>query len=126
MKVSQLGEFGLIDLLFQMVHRAQDKQAGAWQQLIIGIGDDAAAWHGDTATQLATTDCLIQDVHFSLDTTPWHELGWKALAANLSDIAAMGGIPKYALISLALPGHTEVDDIADFYRGMIELAGSLE
>ena len=94
MKVSQLGEFGLIDLLFQMVHRAQDKQAGAWQQLIIGIGDDAAAWHGDAATQLATTDCLIQDVHFSLDTTPWHELGWKALAANLSDIAAMGGLPR--------------------------------
>jgi len=126
MKVSQLGEFGLIDLLFQMVHRAQDKQAGAWQQLIIGIGDDAAAWHGDTATQLATTDCLIQDVHFSLDTTPWHELGWKALAANLSDIAAMGGMPKYALISLALPDHTEVDDVADFYRGMIELARQSE
>ena len=122
MKVSQLGEFGLIDLLAKMVYRTQDKQTAAWQQLIIGIGDDAAAWQGDASTQLATTDCLIQDVHFTLNTTPWNELGWKALAVNLSDIAAMGGVPKYALISLALPGHTEVEDVAAFYQGMIELA----
>jgi thiamine-monophosphate kinase len=65
---------------------------------------------------------MIQDVHFSLDTTPWRELGWKVLAVNLSDIAAMGGKPGYALISLALPGHTEVDDVSALYKGVIELA----
>jgi thiamine-monophosphate kinase len=122
MKVSELGEFGLIDLLAKMVYRAQDKQIAPYQQLIIGIGDDAAAWHGDASTQLATVDSFIQDVHFSLDITPWKELGWKALAINLSDIAAMGGVPKYALVSLALPDHTEVDDVTAFYQGMIELA----
>jgi len=120
MKVSELGEFGLIDLLAKMVNSLPDK--GARQQLIIGIGDDAAAWYGDTSLQLATVDSFIQDVHFSLGITPWHELGWKALAINLSDIAAMGGVPRYALVSLALPDHTEVEDVTALYQGMIELA----
>jgi thiamine-monophosphate kinase len=118
MKVSELGEFGLIDLLAKMVH----EQMAPSQQLIIDIGDDAAAWHGDASTQLATVDSFIQDIHFSLAITPWQELGWKALAINLSDIAAMGGVPGYALVSLALPDHTEVDDVTALYQGMIELA----
>jgi len=122
MKVSELGEFGLIDLLTKMVKSSQNNRFASWQQLIIGIGDDAAAWHGDTSTQLATVDCLIQDVHFTLDVASWEDLGWRSMAANLSDIAAMGGIPKYALVSLALPGYTEVDDVTAFYQGMIDLA----
>ena len=116
MKVSELGEFGLIDLLAEIVSTIPP------QQLIAGIGDDAAAWQGDSSIQLATVDSLIQDFHFSLSYTSWKELGWKALAVNLSDIAAMGGIPRYALISLGLPGDTEVEDVADMYRGMLELA----
>ena len=122
MKVSELGEFGLIKHLSKMVYEAQDKQAASWQQVIAGIGDDAAAWYGDASIQLATVDCFIQDVHFTLGMATWNELGWKALAANLSDIAAMGGVPRYALVSLALPGDTEVEDVTDLYRGMIELA----
>jgi len=117
MKVSELGEFGLIDLLAKMV----DEQMAHPRPLILGIGDDAAAWHGDTSTQLATVDSFIQGIHFSLDITPWKELGWKALAINLSDIAAMGGVPRYALVSLAVPDDTEVDDVTDLYQGMIEL-----
>ncbi len=122
MKVSELGEFGLIDLLARMAGRAKDKRIASWQKLTIGIGDDAAAWQGDAATQLATVDSLIEDVHFTLDSISWKDLGWKALAVNLSDIAAMGGAPKYALVALALPDHTEVDDVAALYQGMIELA----
>ncbi len=122
MKVSELGEFGLIDLLAKMVGSAQNKRPPSKHQLIIGIGDDAAVWHGDTSTQLATVDSFIQDVHFSLAITPWSELGWKALAVNLSDIAAMGGMPRYALVSLALPRQTEVEDVTALYAGMIELA----
>ena len=121
MKVSELGEFGLIDLLAKMANSSPSNQIASRQQLIIGIGDDAAAWYGDTSTQLATVDSFIQDVHFSLAIASWNELGWKALAANLSDIAAMGGIPRYALVSLALPGYTEVDDVTALYKGMIEL-----
>jgi len=120
MKVSELGEFGLIDLLAGMVEKAGSKEAS--RQLILGIGDDAAAWHGDASIQLATTDSLVQDVHFRLDVTSWEELGWRAMAANLSDIAAMGGLPRYALVSLSLPGSTDVEDVASLYKGMIALA----
>ena len=116
MKVSELGEFGLIDLLAKMASSSPGKQ------LIIGIGDDAAAWYGDDSIQLATVDSFIQDVHFSLDIASWEDLGWKAMASNLSDIAAMGGVPKYALVSLAIPPHTEVEDVTGLYQGMIELA----
>jgi thiamine-monophosphate kinase len=115
MKVSELGEFGLIDLLAKMAGGEKD------ERLLIGIGDDAAAWQGDESIQLATVDSFIQDVHFPSSLAPWNELGWKALAANLSDIAAMGGIPRYALVSLALPDNTEVDDVTALYTGMLEL-----
>lgn len=121
-----MGEFGLIDLLAEMVSAVPDRERGAGQQLILGIGDDAAAWPGDSSVQLATTDSLIEDVHFSLALTSWEELGWRAMAANLSDIAAMGGRPKYALVSIALPGSTEVENVAALYRGMIELARQFE
>ncbi len=122
MKVSELGEFGLIDLLAKMCNRSQDDHEASWQRLIIGIDDDAAAWHGDASIQLATVDSFIQDVHFPSNIASWEELGWKALAVNLSDIAAMGGVPGYALVSLAIPGTTEVDVVTALYQGMIELA----
>jgi len=121
-KVSELGEFGLIELLAKMTRGARDEDTPAWQNLIIGIGDDAAAWRSDGFIELTTVDSFIQNVHFSLDITPWKELGWKALAVNLSDIAAMGGAPRYAVVSLALPDDTEVDDVRALYQGMIELA----
>jgi len=116
MKVSDLGEFGLIELLAKIATKSRSKP------LLVDIGDDAAAWHSEAGVQLATTDALIQDVHFALSTTTWRELGWKALAVNLSDIAAMGGVPQYALVSLGLPGDTEVEHMTQLYEGMAELA----
>ncbi len=116
MKVSELGEFGLIELLAKIAGQSKDKS------VLIGIGDDAACWRTEACAQLATSDSLIQDVHFTLSTTTWRELGWKALAVNLSDIAAMGGLPQYALVSLGLPGDTEVASVAELYEGMAELA----
>jgi thiamine-monophosphate kinase len=126
MKVSQIGEFGLVELLSKMTDRAKDERAVSWRRLIVGIGDDAAAWQGDTTVQLATVDSLIQDVHFSLATTSWEDLGWKAMAVNLSDIAAMGGVPRYALVSLALPADTQVDDAVALYQGMVGMAQTSE
>ena len=116
MKVSELGEFGLIDLLAKIA-----PQGGPEHRMLVGIGDDAAAWRGDDSTVLATTDAMVEGVHFATG-TPWWELGWKALAVNLSDIAAMGGEPRYALVNLSLPGDTEVEDVAQLYRGMADLA----
>jgi thiamine-monophosphate kinase len=116
MKVSELGEFGLIDLLAKMA-------AGRDERLLIGIGDDAAAWQGDNSIELATVDSFIQDVHYPSGLVPWPEIGSKALAVNLSDIAAMGGLPRYALVSLALPPETKVDSVTALYTGLLRLAG---
>jgi len=116
MKVSELGEFGLIELLAKIVGQPKG------ELVLIGIGDDAACWRTGASTQIATSDSLIQDVHFALSTTTWRELGWKALAVNLSDIAAMGGLPQYALVSLGLPGDTEVASVVELYEGIEELA----
>ena len=121
MNVSELGEFRLVDLLVKMACEVQNRQAVPWQRILVGIGDDAAAWYPDASIELATVDSLIQGVHFNLDITTWNELGWKALAVSLSDIAAMGAVPRYALVSLGLPGDTEVEDVANLYRGMMEL-----
>jgi thiamine-monophosphate kinase len=123
MKVSEVGEFGLIDLINRMANASRDNKVMSWHQLLVGIGDDAAAWQSDGAVQLATIDSFIQDVHFPSGLASWEELGWKALAVNLSDIAAMGGLPRYALVSLALPDNTEVSDVTALYTGMLELAG---
>ena len=117
MKVSELGEFALIDLVAEIVGKASS------DRLVLGIGDDAAAWLPGGALQLGTTDALIQDVHFTFKTAAWRDLGWKALAINISDIAGMGGKPYYALVSVGLPPDTEVNDIREFCRGMVEVAG---
>lgn len=115
MKVSELGEFGLIELFDKILGSPGD-------EVLVGIGDDAAVWRTDDQIQIATTDALIENVHFTLSNTSWRELGWKALAVNLSDIAAMGGRPRYALVSLGLPGDTEVESLVELYEGMAELA----
>jgi thiamine-monophosphate kinase len=122
MRLSELGEFGLINLIRDIGAVYEKPGRTPWPEVLVGIGDDAAAWQGDNNIQLATTDNLVQGIHFDLDIINWEELGWKALAVNLSDIAAMGGIPRYALLSLALPGELEVEDISKFTNSMMHLA----
>lgn len=119
MKVCEIGEFGLIEKLRRIVDRAG---VGLGEGVLLGIGDDAAAWRATRAIQLGTTDTLVQNVHFTLETISWRDLGWKALAVNISDIAAMGGTPEVALVSLGLPSETEAGGIEEFYEGMAECA----
>jgi thiamine-monophosphate kinase len=123
MKLSELGEFGLIDVLTGLVDTGR-RNGESWNNLVIGIGDDAAAWRCRAGIQLGTIDALVEGVHFQIGLVSWEDLGWKSLAVNLSDIAAMGGSPRYALVSLALPGDTEADGIVSFYRGMLALAAT--
>jgi len=123
MKVSELGQFGLIDTVAKMIEDARDNQAYSWRNLLTGVGDDCAVWRGDASNQLAKVDCQVQGVHFSLDIISWEDLGWKSLAVNLSDIASMGGIPRYALVSMGLPRETEVEDVVSLYKGILNLAG---
>lgn len=110
MRLNALGEFGVIAALGQLVSRPSPS-------LLVGVGDDAAVWASSQGAEIATTDLLLEGIHFRLDTTSWYDLGWKALAVNLSDIAAMGGQPRYALVGLGLPPNTEFAMIQDFYRG---------
>jgi len=112
MKISDIGEFGLIDRIGRTASR---NAKGA----PIGIGDDAAALVlSPSSTLLATTDMLIEGVHFDLETTDLRSLGWKAAAVNLSDIAAMGGVPRFCLTALGIPPSLSVEDISEFYRGV--------
>ncbi len=90
-------------------------------EVLLDIGDDTAAWRTGEGVELATTDTMVQDVHFRLETTSCRDLGWKALAINLSDIAAMGGVPRYALVSLGLSPDTEAESVAELYRGMKDI-----
>ena len=122
MKISEIGEFGLIARIAALIERKSDRRQPAWKKLLIGTGDDSAAWETGYGIELATTDILIEGVHFNLAYMDWRDVGWRSMAANLSDIAAMGGSPAYVLVSLALPGSSEVEQVTALYEGIIELA----
>lgn len=109
-KVKQVGEFGLIDLL----QREFDSPASG---LVVGIGDDCAVWESEGMV-VATTDTVVEDVHFRLSTITWEELGWKSLAVNLSDVGSMGARPRWALLTLGLREETEVEDVLALARGL--------
>ena len=124
MKVNELGEFGVIHLLTDVIkanRKGTDNASSLGFELIVDVGDDAAAWTSAGVTGLYTTDTVVDGVHFTRDTTPWYDLGWKLMAANVSDIAAMGGLSLYALVTLGLPVDTEVDDLRALYAGMVDL-----
>jgi thiamine-monophosphate kinase len=93
-------------------------------RIVLGIGDDCAIYRprGSAEDLLFTTDLLLEDVHFRRETHPAKDIGWKALARGLSDIAAMGGIPKFCLVSLAVGSWAEARWIDGFYRGLLSLA----
>lgn len=94
------GEFDFI----QTIRRQAAEQAQPAGDLVFGIGDDAAAWREQAGREtLITVDLLVEDVDFKLEYALPRRLGHKALAVSLSDIAAMGGAPKYALLTLAIP-----------------------
>ncbi len=91
--------------------------------VVVGAGDDCAVLDAGVSDQLLLfkTDAIVEGVHFT-PAIPPEKIGHKALGRCLSDIAAMGGEPRYALVNLSLPGDTEVDDVAQLYRGMADLA----
>ena len=116
MKLADIGEFGLI-------HRIAPQFLPDVPQHSLGIGDDCAVLpHNDHESLLVTTDMLIQDIHFLREKTRARDLGYKSLAVNLSDIAAMGGIPTAAFLSLAVPTDISVDWLDDFFAGINDLA----
>src|SRR5918999_6348606 len=112
-RVRDVGEFGLIELLAASL----PAEVRAGNGLQIGIGDDAAVWQPTPGEQVVvTTDSLVESVHFRRDWTDWERLGHKTLAVNVSDLAAMGAIPKLAVISLALDGDERVGNLQALYE----------
>lgn len=112
MRIAEIGEFALIDRLRAII-------GGAHAEVIVGVGDDVAVLADrDDEYLLATIDAQIETVHFLRHISTPHQIGRRALAINLSDIAAMGGRPQFALISLALPNDTPVEWVEELYRGL--------
>jgi thiamine-monophosphate kinase len=122
-RVGGVGERGLIERVRRRpAARRPDRPPGPG--VLLGIGDDAAAVTTDGRTVLLlTTDALVEGVHFRRETAAFRDVGAKALAVNLSDIAAMGGEPRYALLALALPAETPLADVEALYEGLDEMAG---
>jgi len=124
MRIKELGEFGLIERLNGLVvgqRSGPDNGAPFSFRLMVDTGDDTAAWQTGVATELLTTDTVVEGVHFTRSTTPWRDLGWKSLASNISDIAAMGGLPLYALVTLGLSPEAIVEEVEELYGGMLEI-----
>jgi thiamine-monophosphate kinase len=115
MKLAGCGEDRLVRELTKNLARGKNVR--------VGIGDDCAAIgrKSDERWQLLKTDCIIEGVHF-LKTDDPRKVGWKALARALSDIAAMGGLPENALVTIAAPPQMEVAWLTAFYNGMQRLA----
>jgi len=125
MQIKDLGEFGTIDIINQLVSSNRSSSRTISQSaknILVDSGDDTAAWSPYETIELITTDTVVQGIHFTLDTISWHDLGWKSLSANISDIASMGGSPSYAVITLGLPGTTDISDIKELYRGIFSIA----
>ena len=116
-KLSHVGEFGFIRLL--------QKRAPLTRGVLHGIGDDAAVLALGKGVKdtlmLFTTDMMVEGVHFTR-AMPAPGIGHKALACNISDVAAMGGLPRFAVVSLGVPPDLEADFVRKMYEGLYRLA----
>ena len=124
MQVKDIGEFRLIDKLAQSIAAENDGLIRRLDErgfrVRLSIGDDAAAWDAPTGVRVLTTDTMVEGVHFNLSQIGWRDLGWKSLAVNLSDVAAMGCTPLYSVITLGLRGDLPVDGLLEMYQGMLD------
>ncbi|MFH0795576.1 MAG: thiamine-phosphate kinase, partial [Candidatus Omnitrophota bacterium] len=112
--LTDLGEFGLITLLTKSFNPTKD--------VMVSVGDDCAVLKYSAKEYLLwTTDLLLEGVHFT-KSAPAYRIGWKALAVSLSDIAAMAGKPRYALVFVGLPAKSPFSYAKEIYRGIADLA----
>ena len=115
MRVEELGEFGLIERIRKMLPLKDSR-------VIVGAGDDCCGVQpGPDRVIIASTDSFVEGVHFDLGYFSYRQVGLRAMSASLSDIAAMGGVPICALVSLFLPKEFEVEAVDEIYSGMREV-----
>lgn len=109
-----LGEFTLID---RIVARLGDAAA---HDLVVPPGDDAAVWRTGPGLAVATIDALVEGAHWRTDTMAYGDAGWRAVTANVSDLAAMGAAPQYLLIATTLGPALTIDDLDALIEGIAE------
>lgn len=120
MSLKQIGEFGFIKKISRGCLIRPDN-------IVKAIGDDAAAFQTDPEQlTLITTDLLVERIHFLCDAISGFDLGYKALAVNLSDIAAMGGTAREAFVSIAIPDNCQLDYLDGIYDGIKNLAAEFD
>ncbi|WP_156291099.1 thiamine-phosphate kinase [Oceanobacillus salinisoli] len=109
-----MDEFSFIDSIKQYSYHQPS--------LIKGIGDDAAVFHSTNKNVVTAVDTFVDGVHFSKQTMKPFYIGYRALAANLSDLAAMGAVPAFYLVSIVIPKDRSMSEISEIFTGMKELA----
>ena len=116
MKLSDIGEFGFID-------RIKNDTIVNPASVVVGIGDDGAVYKTtEGKEQVAVIDTMIEGRHFIIGkTATWYEAGYKAVASNLSDIAAMGAEPTHLVLSVALTPQMDAAQTDELYRGMKDI-----
>ena len=120
MKLKDIGEFGFIKKISRGCLIRPDS-------IVKAIGDDAAAFTTDpTQVSLITTDLLVERIHFLRNAISGFDLGYKSLAVNLSDIAAMGGIARESFVSIAIPEDCPLEYLEAVYDGMKDLAARFD
>lgn len=110
--LSELGEFGLIDRLTKNIQRFHP-------ETLKGVGDDAAVIATGDKVMLLSTDLLVEGIHFDLTYMPLKHLGYKAAVVNISDIAAMNGIPLQMTVSIAVSSRFPVEALDELYSGIL-------
>ncbi len=115
MYIEDIGESGFIK-------RIQSKFSTKDHSIVLGIGDDAAVISpAGKKFLLFSTDTLREDVHFSKKYCTFYDIGWKAVAVSISDIAAMGGVHKYLLLSIAVPYKTSMENLDGLLNGVADI-----
>jgi thiamine-monophosphate kinase len=93
------------------------------RRILLGIGDDAAVWQPSRSHRsVVTTDMLVEDVHFARDLMAPADAGWRAMSANVSDLAAMGARPLLATVAFGFSAASAIADVCEFYCGMAQAA----
>jgi thiamine-monophosphate kinase len=116
MRLKEIGEFGFIKKISRGCLVRPDG-------IVKAIGDDAAAFRSDPGQlTLITTDLLVERIHFLRGSISGFDLGYKSLAVNLSDVAAMGGTAREAFVSIAIPNDCQLDYLDNIYDGIKDLA----
>ena len=118
-RLHDIGEFALIDRFVALLGDA------AARDIVVPPGDDAAVWTtgegtGSWGLAVGTIDALVEGTHFRRDTMSMADVGWRAIAANVSDLAAMGAEPQYLLIATLLGPDATVEDVDGLVRGIAE------